>query len=199
MSNRGRLPNLRGSTLATAEGVAILPLALAFMLTLLLVATPVAIATKPQTGFLVVSAVLAMGLSLLASIDIREQRLPDVLTLPMLILGLAATPWIADASLWWSVLSALIGYAGMLAVASGYQHLRGEAGLGRGDAKLVAGACAWVGLQALPTLMLIASLSALGVAACSHARGRTFGARDRIPFGPFLALGTWIVWLYGPL
>jgi leader peptidase (prepilin peptidase)/N-methyltransferase len=45
--------------------------------------------------------------------------------------------------------------------------------------------------------VLIASLA--GIAACllRLARGDRVSATDRVPFGAFLCLGTWLAWLYG--
>jgi prepilin signal peptidase PulO-like enzyme (type II secretory pathway) len=29
--------------------------------------------------------------------------------------------------------------------------------------------------------------------------GRRFSSSDKVPFGSYLCLGTWLVWLFGPL
>jgi prepilin signal peptidase PulO-like enzyme (type II secretory pathway) len=51
----------------------------------------------------------------------------------------------------------------------------------------------------LPTVLLWACVSALAVVLLAHALGRRVGARAAIPFGSFLAFGTWLVWCLGPL
>jgi len=61
----------------------------------------------------------------------------------------------------------------------------------------MAAAGAWTGWPALPSILAIAAVSALGFAL--SARGRQLALADRVPFGPFLAGGLWLVWLYGPL
>ena len=58
---------------------------------------------------------------------------------------------------------------------------------------------AWLGLDGLPSVLLIASLTALLFAGGAHLSGHKVEAGTRVAFGPFLAFGTWIVWLYGPL
>jgi leader peptidase (prepilin peptidase)/N-methyltransferase len=78
-------------------------------------------------------------------------------------------------------------------------RLRGREGLGQGDAKLLAAAGAWLGAVALPQVILVAALSALLVAAALRLSGRTMHAHSALPFGPFLALAIWALWLFGPL
>jgi leader peptidase (prepilin peptidase)/N-methyltransferase len=78
-----------------------------------------------------------------------------------------------------------------------YRVLRGREGLGGGDAKLLAASGAWVGASALPQLILIAATTALAAAACSRVFGVRLGAHSALPFGPFLAFATWLIWLFG--
>lgn len=89
-------------------------------------------------------------------------------------------------------------YMAMRLVAAGYERLRGEAGLGEGDAKLLAIAGWWLGYEGLPGCLLVAVLSALASAAFV-ARDQPLGLRQPIPFGPHLALGLWLAWAIGPL
>lgn len=76
---------------------------------------------------------------------------------------------------------------------------RRRAELGLGDAKLFAAAGAWLSLEGLPSVMVWASCAALlGVLVAIHLR-QPVEATTRVPFGPFLAFGFWVVWLYGPI
>jgi leader peptidase (prepilin peptidase) / N-methyltransferase len=68
-----------------------------------------------------------------------------------------------------------------------------------GDAKLFSAAGAWVGLEGLPSVLLCASVIAIAFAGVARAGGETVTAVTRIPFGPYLAFGFWIVWIYGPM
>jgi leader peptidase (prepilin peptidase)/N-methyltransferase len=45
---------------------------------------------------------------------------------------------------------------------------------------------------------VIAAASALLVAAARRLAGRPIGPRTPIAFGPYLALGLWLLWLLGP-
>jgi leader peptidase (prepilin peptidase)/N-methyltransferase len=142
-------------------------------------------------------SLLAIGLALwlggAAVIDARRMILPDVLTLPLIPLGLGLAwheaPPLADRAI-----GAVAGFAVFALLAEGYRRWRGRDGLGLGDAKLLAGAGAWVGWQSLPSVVLIAALSGLVWALVLRP------PIDRpIPFGPFLAFGFWLVWRFGPL
>jgi len=115
-----------------------------------LAATAIALwAVAEFSGWLLwVSCALGWVLMALSIIDWRCSRLPDALTLPLLLLGLAvaAVNWpteLAD-----HVFGAVVGYSGLAAIAWAYRRLRGFDGLGLGDAKLLAAGGAWLSWQA---------------------------------------------------
>ena len=83
-----------------------------------------------------------------------------------------------------------------------FRAVRGIEGLGLGDAKLLAAAGAWVGLAALPSVILLAAVAALTVTVlaapfCDGQR-RWRGPR-RFHLDLIWRPATWIVALYGPL
>ena len=80
-----------------------------------------------------------------------------------------------------------------------YLLVRGRHGLGQGDAKLFAAAAAWLGLAALPTVVALAATAALATVAAASLRAGAVTASTRLPFGPYIALAFWIVWLHGPI
>ncbi|HLY04437.1 MAG TPA: A24 family peptidase [Rhizomicrobium sp.] len=151
------------------------------------------------TGIFLASCFLGWMLLLLAAIDWRVQLLPDVLTLPLMLAGLAASflfplgPWRDHA------IGAVAGFAVLALVAWLYSRLRKREGLGLGDAKLMAALGAWVGWQGLPTTLLWGSMLGLLFAIALSLTGRRLQLTDRLPFGVFLSIGGWLVWLYGPL
>ena len=129
----------------------------------------------------------------LAWIDWRSLRLPDVLTLPLLLGGLAACAAIDPQALPDRAAAAAAGYVAFRALSFAYRRLRGRAGLGAGDAKLLAAGGAWLGLADLPLMVLCGALLTLGLAAI---RGRGRLRPDLpVPFGPGLALALWVLWL----
>lgn len=143
--------------------------------------------------------ILGWTLLVLALIDQKHLRLPDVLTLPLIPLGLLATGWLAPERLPDHLIGALAGYGLLWVTARAYSALRRREGLGLGDAKLLAAGGAWVGWTGLPGILLIAATGALACTLLLRA-GRGMPARDEvIPFGPWLAAGIWLTWLYGPL
>jgi leader peptidase (prepilin peptidase)/N-methyltransferase len=74
--------------------------------------------------------------------------------------------------------------------------MTGREGMGGGDIKLLAMIGAWMGWQALPLIVLIASLTGavIGVVFILFS-GK--GYRFRIPFGPFLSLGAMVYLFFG--
>ena len=136
-------------------------------------------------------AVLGWLLLTLAILDWRHFWLPDALTLPLAFLGLTLGLWVTDIPLLDRIVGAGIGYAALLAIALGYKRLRGREGLGLGDAKLLGALGGWFGWQALPFLLLTASVLALVV---TLAQGKAT-ATTRIPLGTFLCLAALPGWL----
>jgi leader peptidase (prepilin peptidase)/N-methyltransferase len=128
-------------------------------------------------------------------IDWRSWLLPDALTLPLILAGLAAAAVLAPIELIDRALGAALGYLGLRAVEAIYRRWRGRDGLGRGDAKLLAAIGAWVGVAALPQVLLIAAFAGLLAALAMRICGIRMTAQSALPFGPFLALGAWLVWL----
>jgi leader peptidase (prepilin peptidase)/N-methyltransferase len=146
-------------------------------------------------------ASLGLGWTLLtlAAIDAREFVLPDSLVLPLIPAGLLVA-WAMDAGLVGGhALGALAGFAAFAAIAAVYRRARGREGLGLGDAKLLAAAGAWLGWQALPSVVVIAAASGLALALATALGGGKLAWTSRIAFGPHLALAFWLVWLLGPV
>lgn len=146
------------------------------------------------------SLVLAVMLAALSAVDITSYRLPDVLTLPLIVAGIAVSALLnTTAPPWWFAVSAGINFLVMVSIREAYRYVRGRAGLGLGDAKLFAAAGAWLGAEALPSVLLIAAVTGLVCVLVAVSRGYDMARTTRVPFGPFLALAMWCVWIYGPV
>jgi leader peptidase (prepilin peptidase)/N-methyltransferase len=168
---------------------------------LLAILVVVWVATDLEDGALLwLSCLLGWMLLALIIIDYRHYVLPDYLTLPLIPLGVLAVWLAAPYSLVDSLIGAAAGLVFIVALRFFYGVIRKREGIGLGDAKLLAAAGAWVTWEGLPTVILISALSGIVFAV-----GRSIAIKSplsgalRIPFGPFLAFGLWIVWLYGPL
>ncbi len=127
----------------------------------------------------------------LAWIDWDWLLLPDALTLPLVLAGLAATVWLEPEAVTDHAVAAALGYGAVTALAAVYRRLRHREGIGTGDAKLLAALGAWTGLEALPWVVMGAALAGLLLAAAMAARGLTIGAKTALPFGTCLALAGW--------
>lgn len=154
-------------------------------------------ATQTPGWVLAASCLLGWWLLVLAAIDWREFLLPDVLTLPLLVAGLAISYAIDPPALADHLIGAAAGFVVFAAIAFVYRRVRGREGLGLGDAKLMAALGAWLAWQGLPSTLLFGAIAALIFVLIRSLAGRRIA--DPIPFGAFLALGGWMVWLYGPL
>lgn len=133
-------------------------------------------------------AMLGWGLLTLAVLDWRHFWLPDAITLPLVFLGLTLGMWTTDIALVDRVIGAAAGYGALVAISLGYKAWRGREGLGLGDAKLLGAIGAWFGWQALPFVLLMASLTALVVVGVSLMRTRNLDPAMRIPLGTFLCI-----------
>lgn len=140
-----------------------------------------------------------------AAVDLLRFEIPDGVSLGLFPLGLFVTWHLAPDQLVAHLAAGLAGGGLILAVNAGYRAWRGEDGLGIGDAKLLASGGAWLGPAGLPGALLFGCLSAIAALVVfartkdrRHSGGRRF-ARRRLPFGPHLALGIWIIWVFGPL
>jgi leader peptidase (prepilin peptidase) / N-methyltransferase len=145
------------------------------------------------------SCLLGWTLLALAAIDWRWFLLPDFLTLPLLGGGLLLWAVADPAALTAHAIGAGLGLAFVVALRQGYWLLRRREGIGLGDAKLLAAAGAWVSWEGLASVLLVASVAALASTLLRYKRSSSISLVDRVPFGAFLCLGTWLVWLYGPL
>ena len=174
--------------------------AVAFAAVYATIAAPLLAHGEMAAGTLAASVVLGAGLALASAIDLRTYRLPDAITLTLAAAGLALT-WLLqwEPGLLWRALAAVGGYAVIRAIDLAYQAVRGRNGIGQGDAKLLAVAGAWLGPEGLPTTLLYACAAALLFVAACQLSGRPMTAAQRIAFGPFLGLGIWLVWIWGPL
>ncbi|MEU3826083.1 A24 family peptidase [Streptomyces sp. NPDC029080] len=145
--------------------------------------------TRPE---LAVWLLLAPVGVLLSAVDLRVQRLPDPLTLPLAATALALLGLTAllpeHAGHWRTALY------GALALGAGYHLLYriNPGGMGFGDVKLAVGAGAVLGWYGWPTVLLGTFAAFLLGALYGGALvlARRAGRRTAVPFGPFLLAGT---------
>ncbi|MCY1529675.1 Type 4 prepilin-like proteins leader peptide-processing enzyme [compost metagenome] len=145
-------------------------------------------------------ALCAMGLSAtlvaLAWIDFESTLLPDALTQPLLWAGLLVNFSDAFASVQMAVAGAVAGYVFLWVIFHVFRLLTGREGMGYGDFKLLAALGAWFGIEALPVLLLSASLLGVLIGGLLTLSGRASRGQP-LPFGPYLALAGIVTLLAG--
>lgn len=162
---------------------------------LLLIAV-IAIGFEPAGPDVAIATGFGAALFALALIDLRSMRLPDAITLPLLLCGLLVCVWTERSALTVHAAAAALDYLGLRLLALLYRRSRGIEGIGAGDAKLLAAGGAWLGLAAMPDLLVLAgSFGIVGFMITALRRGR-LDADFRMPFGPALALAIWLLWLH---
>jgi leader peptidase (prepilin peptidase) / N-methyltransferase len=144
--------------------------------------------------------VLGYAFIVLAMIDFEHYILPDVITLPGIVLGLILTalPQLGAplAPFKEAIIGVAVGGGGLWAFAWIFEKITKKTGMGLGDVKLLALIGAWLGWQALPfTLFLAAIMGSVVGLTWMGLKGRD--RQDPIPFGPYLILAGWGYIFYG--
>jgi leader peptidase (prepilin peptidase)/N-methyltransferase len=148
-------------------------------------------------GLLLVSRVVfGCALIVLFAIDLELHLLPNVITLPGIVIGFLFsffTPpgWTA------SLIGLIVGGGVLWLVAEIYYRVRHEEGLGMGDVKMLAMVGAFLGWQLTLLTLMLASLSGTVIGLGLIATGRG-GMKYALPFGTFLALGAACAASVGP-
>lgn len=150
-------------------------------------------------------------LLVLCVIDWQTFLLPDVMTWPLMLLGLicASNQWItlSGTEAW---VGALLGYGMLKLVAWAFERVRGISGMGGGDPKLMSALGAWLGAQALVWVLLLSSLLHVAWIVVTSRMAQTAqpaaqpaaqpNATDddlpegAVPFGPALIVAAALVW-----
>jgi leader peptidase (prepilin peptidase)/N-methyltransferase len=139
---------------------------------------------------------LSWALLVLTVIDLRQQLLPDDITLPLLWTGLCLSCFGVFTTPVAAITGAACGYLSLWLIYHAYKLVTGKEGMGYGDFKLLAALGAWFGAAALPMIILLSSLvgAVIGIGLI------LLRGRDRhlpISFGPFLAGAGWLTLIWG--
>lgn len=139
--------------------------------------------------------VLTAMLIVLFGTDFDTQRLPDVLTLPGIAIGLAGSLFLPP-GIWDSVVGAALGAGILLAIRWVWLRLKGVDAMGLGDVKMLAMIGAFLGWKQVWVVLVLASFAGaiIGIG-LTMARGRSM--QSRLPFGTFLALAAYVASLWG--
>ncbi len=139
---------------------------------------------------------LATALLVLSLIDLEHHLLPDAITLPGIVAGIAASLLPGPPSPLESALAAALGYLGMALVARVARWHYGHEALGQGDWKMVAMLAAFFGGRPTLLVLLLATAAGAAVGLAMIASGR--GSRlTRLPLGTFMGMAGLAVLLFG--
>lgn len=159
-------------------------------------AAAVVVATLGLSAAGITALGFTFALIVLSGIDLEHMLLPDSITLPLLWAGLAVNLAGTFTDLHSAVLGAMAGYLSLWSVHVLFRAVTGKEGMGAGDFKLLAALGAWLGWQALPVIVILASGVGTLVGIALIVTGRSTRERP-LPFGPYLAAAGFIALLWG--
>jgi len=136
------------------------------------------------------------ALIVITFIDLDHQIIPDVISLPGIIVGFICSffiPWLSWLD---SLLGIVIGGGILLTIAWIYEKVAKREGMGGGDIKLLGMLGAFLGWKAVLPIIFIASLigSLIGIPLMLLQKRDT---KLAIPFGPFLAFAATVYLFWG--
>ena len=132
----------------------------------------------------------------LSIFDIQQQRLPDLVTIPIACAGLLQGYFLPYVTFFDCLLGFILGFVLSAAVSIMYSKIRRQTGLGWGDVKLIAAIGALIGWQLVPWFIFLASTAAMIYVILQMIIYGKQAGKERIPFGPFLCGSSWLVWIH---
>jgi len=140
---------------------------------------------------------LVFGAAMIAlfGTDLETQRLPNVITLPGIAIGLASSIWLPP-GLQSSLVGAALGAAVPWSIRWVWFKARGVEAMGLGDVKMLAMIGAFLGWQQVWLVLLFSSLAGALVGILLTAIGGR-SMQSRLPFGTFLALAAIVASIAG--
>ncbi len=149
-------------------------------------------ASAPTLVYFLFIAVLI----LITFIDLDHRIIPDVISLPGIPIGFAASFLLPQVTWIDSLIGIAAGGGSLLAIAVGYQLLTGKDGMGGGDIKLLAMIGALLGWQGVCFTIMASSFVGTVVGITVMLRSGK-GMKMAVPFGPFLAIGAILYIFFG--
>lgn len=128
----------------------------------------------------------AAALVVITFIDLDHRIIPDVISLPGIVVGFLLAVAGVTIGLWSSFIGIIVGGGSLYLVAVVYEAVTKREGMGGGDVKLLAMIGAWLGWKAVLFTLFVSSFtgSLIGGAVMM---ARKEDGKLAVPFGPFLA------------
>lgn len=164
---------------------------------LLTISTTYLLIPKYGYGYTGITAILfTYSLIVLIVVDLKLQILPDVITKPLIVIGIAQSYFGLHSELYDSLAGAFIGYFLLWTINTIFRMVRKKEGMGYGDFKLFSAIGAWTGATQFPLVILLSSVVGLIVAVTTLKLSRKDMSHP-VPFGPSLAVTGFISLVYG--
>jgi leader peptidase (prepilin peptidase) / N-methyltransferase len=147
------------------------------------------------TPLFAVRLVFGCALLVLFMIDLEHQILPDVITLPGIVIGVAVSVFLPPGPIE-SLIGLLLGGGLLWAIAEAWFRLRKVDAMGFGDVKMLAMVGAWLGWKMVILTFVLSSMMG-GLVGVVLLVSRRADMATRVPFGTMLAVAAMIASLYG--
>jgi leader peptidase (prepilin peptidase)/N-methyltransferase len=144
---------------------------------------------------LAVRLVFASALIVLFAIDLEHQILPDVITLPGILVGFACSLVLPPGPLM-SFIGILAGGGVLWGIAEIWLRIRKVDAMGFGDVKMLGMVGAFLGVKSVLLVFILSSLIG-GVIGASLMAARRASMATKVPYGTMIAAAALIASLYG--
>lgn len=147
---------------------------------------------------LILHLILFAGLIAIFRIDQDVMVIPDMISIPLLGLGLASSALGFLPGVSWSdsLLGIILGVSILYLPAKIFEYVKGVSGLGGGDVKLLAMIGAWISMEGVIFTLFLGALAGLLISMVPILLDRA-DASEPIPFGPYLAFTAMMYILVG--
>src|SRR5690242_15905952 len=140
--------------------------------------------------------ILFSGLLVVTGTDLTHKIIPNVVTVPGIVLGLLGAATVLPVGPVNALLGVVVGGGILWALAWASPYLFGKEGMGGGDIKLLAMVGAFLGWKPALLTIMIGSLSG-SVIGISLIGFGLMKREDYIPFGPYLVFGALVSLFFG--
>ncbi len=148
------------------------------------------------TAQFLAACVICWILITISWIDAQRYVLPDILTMPLLWIGVLVNLYGVFVPLEDAVIGVIGGYAILFVISEGSEMALSRRVLGAGDPKLFAAIGAWLGWELLPAVLFIAAVTSSVYGVVSHLHQRNLRSGALVAFGPHLAFGAVVALLF---
>lgn len=142
-------------------------------------------------GFILIALLIPLVVA-----DLKYGILPNYLNILLCLSGILQSFFVENLQIMECLLGGGLAGATLFFVAKTYKKIRNVEGLGMGDVKLAAAGGLWVGWSMVGVMIFVGAFSAAIFVLVRTWRIGKLDRLERIPFGPFLAVGILCSWIF---